>query len=152
MSHIAERLKQLDITIPHPPEPVGYYLPVLRTGNLVVTSGQLPVIGKELMFAGKLGHDLHEEEGANAARLCAINALAQIQHCLGSLDQVTRVVRVEGYVNSAANFHNQPQVLNGASKLLVDVFGEIGKHTRMAVGVAELPLNAAVEVCVWVEA
>jgi enamine deaminase RidA (YjgF/YER057c/UK114 family) len=124
---------------------------VLRTGNLVVTSGQLPFIGKQIAFEGKLGEHLHEPDGYNAARLCALNALAQIKACAGSLDAVRRVVRVEGYVHSATGFRSQPHVLNGASELLVELFGEAGKHTRVAVGVAEMPLNAAVQLAVWVE-
>src|SRR5690606_28081223 len=100
---------------------------------------------------GKLGEHIHEEDGFNAARLCALNALAQIKACVGDLERVRRIVRVEGYVQSADGFQSQPQVLNGASKLFVDLFGEAGKHTRVAVGVNELPLNAAVEVAVWAE-
>ncbi|MBC8114808.1 MAG: RidA family protein, partial [Candidatus Saccharimonas sp.] len=133
------------------PEAIGFYVPVIRTGNLVITSGQLPVIGKELMFKGKVGSDLHEEDGANAARLCALNALAQIKSCIGSLDRVTRIVRVEGYVQSAEGFTKQPAVINGASELLVQAFGDAGKHTRIAVGANELPINAAVELVVWAE-
>lgn len=151
MSTVEERLKQLGHELPHAPEAVGFYVPVLRTGNLVVTSGQLPTIGKELAFTGKVGHELHEEDGYNAARLCALNALAQIKACVGDLEQVTRIVRVEGFVQSAPGFNRQSQVLNGASELLVKAFGEKGKHTRFAVGVNELPLNAAVEVAVWAE-
>ena len=138
-------------TLPSPPKAVGFYVPVLRTGNLVMTSGQLPVIGSDLVFTGKVGADLTKEDGYNAARICCFNALAQIKHCLGSLDEVRRVVRVEGFVQSAPGFHDQSHVLNGASELLVDLFGEAGKHTRFAVGSNELPMNAAVEVAVWVE-
>ncbi len=138
-------------TLPSPPAAVGFYVPVLRTGNLVMTSGQLPVLGKELVFTGKVGSEVTKEDGYNAARICCLNALAQIKHCLGSLDEVRRVVRVEGFVQSAPGFHDQAHVLNGASELLVDLFGEAGKHTRFAVGTNELPLNAAVEVAIWVE-
>ena len=150
-STVEQRLKQHGHEVPVAPEAIGFYVPVLRTGNLVITSGQLPLIGKELMFKGKLGTDLHEEEGANAARLCALNALAQIKSCIGSLDRVTRIVRVEGYIQSAEGFTKQPAVINGASELLVQAFGEAGKHTRIAVGVNELPINAAVELVVWAE-
>jgi enamine deaminase RidA (YjgF/YER057c/UK114 family) len=152
MSVIEDKLKSLGYPLPAAPAPVGSYVPCLRVGTLVVTSGQLPIVGRELAFAGKVGANLHEQEGWNAARLCAVNALAQIKACLGSLEQVRRVIRVEGYVNSAAGFHSQPQVINGASELLTELFGEAGKHTRIAVGVAELPLNAAVELSLWVEA
>ena len=150
-STVEQRLKQHGHEVPVAPEAIGFYVPVLRTGNLVITSGQLPLIGKELMFKGKLGTDLHEEEGANAARLCALNALAQIKSCIGSLDRVTRIVRVEGYVQSAEGFTKQPAVINGASELLVQAFGDAGKHTRIAVGANELPINAAVELVVWAE-
>lgn len=148
---IAERLQQLGIQLPSPPAAVGSYVPVVRFGNVVVTSGQLPFIGKELVFQGKVGGKLSEEEGGHAAKLCVINALAQVQALVGSLDKVVRVVRLEGYVQSAEGFSSQPLVLNPASMLLTDIFGDAGKHTRMAVGCNELPLNAAVEVALWVE-
>ena len=150
-SPVEARLTELGWALPAAPAPVGYYVPVIRTGNLVITSGQLPFVGKEMAFTGKLGERLHEEEGANAARICALNALAQIKAAIGSLDNVRQILRVEGYVQSAPGFHTQPQVINGASKLLVDLFGEAGKHTRIAVGVSELPLNASVELTIWAE-
>jgi len=150
-STIEEKLQKLGYELPTPPQAVGSYVPALRTGNLVVTSGQLPFIGKELMFTGKLGDELHEEEGANAARLCAVNALAQIKACVGDLSKVTQIVRVEGYVHSAPGFQNQPKVLNGASELLSTVFGEAGRHTRVALGVSEMPLGAAVQLAIWAE-
>lgn len=152
MSAIESKLETLGLPLPVAPAPVGAYVPVVRTGNLVVTSGQLPVVGKQLAFEGKVGGNLHEQDGWNAARLCAVNALAQIKACLGSFDKVRRIVRVEGYVNSAPGFHAQPHVINGASELFVELFGEAGRHSRIAIGAAELPLNAAVEVAVWVEA
>lgn len=148
---IAERLQQLGIQLPSPPAAVGSYVPVVRFGNVVVTSGQLPFIGKELVFQGEVGGKLSEEEGGHAAKLCVINALAQVQALVGSLDKVVRVVRMEGYVQSAEGFSSQPLVLNPASMLLTDIFGDAGKHTRIAVGCNELPLNAAVEVALWVE-
>jgi len=151
MSIVEQRLNDSGHPLPHAPAAVANYVPAVRTGNLVVTSGQLPVVGKEVMFTGKLGRDIHEEDGQHAARLCALNALAQIKSLVGNLDYVTRVVRVEGYVQSADGFTKQPQVVNGASDLLITAFGEKGKHTRIAVGAAELPLNAAVELVVWVE-
>lgn len=150
-NHVEAKLKAMDLSLPTAPEPVGYYVPVLKVGNLVITSGQLPVAGKEVMFAGKIGDNLHESEGHDAARMCALNALAQIKACIGDLDKITRIVRLEGYVASAPGFVAQAQVVNGASRLMVDLFGEAGKHTRIAVGVAELPLNASVELAVWAE-
>ena len=150
-SSVEQRLLQHGHRVPTAPEAVGFYVPVLRTGNLVVTSGQLPMVGKELMFKGKVGKDVHEEEGFHAARMCVLNALAQIKSCIGNLDLVTRILRVEGYVQSAEGFTKQAQVVNGASELLVQAFGDAGRHTRIAVGVNELPLNAAVELVVWAE-
>lgn len=151
MSSIEARLAELGVELPAAPPAVGFYVPVLRTGNLVVTSGQLPFVGKEIAFAGHIGAQLHEEQGRDAAKLCAINALAQIKACIGSLDRVTRIVRLEGYVNSAPGFQGQPHVLNAASEFFVQVLGEAGRHTRIALGVNELPLNAAVELSVWAE-
>jgi enamine deaminase RidA (YjgF/YER057c/UK114 family) len=151
MSTVEQRLADVGHPLPSAPSPVASYVPVLRTGNLVITSGQLPTVGKEVMFTGKLGRELHEEQGQHAARLCALNALAQLKAAIGSLDYVTRIVRVEGYVQSADGFTKQSQVLNGASELLVEAFGERGKHTRIAVGVAELPMDAAVELAIWAE-
>ena len=148
---IEERLKELGHELPPAPEAVGFYIPVIRTGNLVVTSGQLPFVGKEIVFSGKLGAELHEQEGFDAARVCALNALAQIKACVGDLDKVKRIVRVEGNVHSAPGFQGQPHVLNGASELLVEVFGEKGKHARTALGINEMPLNAAVQISIWAE-
>ncbi len=148
---VEQRLLDHGHTLPTPPEVIGAYVPVTRIGNLVVTSGQLPMVGKELMFKGKVGIEIHEEQAYHAAKMCALNALAQIKACIGSLDLVTRVVRVEGYVQSATGFTRQPQVVNGASELLFLAFGDAGKHTRIAVGVNELPLNAAVELVIWAE-
>ncbi len=151
MSTVEARLKSHGHEIPPAPAAVGNYVPALKTGSLVLTSGQLPTVGKEVVFTGKVGHDVTEEQGRHAARLCALNALAQIKAVIGSLDRVVRVVRVEGYVQSAAGFSRQPAVVNGASDLIAEAFGEFGKHTRIAVGVSELPLNAAVELALWVE-
>ena len=145
------RLAEMGVEFPDAPAPVGDYIPVVRFGNMVVTSGQLPMQNGTMTAVGKVGQDITVEEGAAAAEIAALNCLAQIRSCVQSLDQVPRIVRVEGFVNSADGFHAQPTVLNGASKLLVEVFGEIGRHTRIAVGVNELPLNAAVEVVVWAQ-
>lgn len=145
------RLAEMGIEFPEAPAAVGDYVPVIRFGTTVLTSGQLPMQDGELMAVGKVGLDLTVKEGATAARVAALNCLAQIRNCVDSLDRVTQIVRVEGFVNSADGFHAQPQVLNGASNLLAEVFGEAGRHTRIAVGVNELPLNAAVEVVVWAQ-
>ena len=151
MSSVEARLKAHGHEVPAAPAAVGNYVPAVRTGTLVVTSGQLPTVGKEVVFHGKIGQSLTEEQGQHAARLCALNALAQIKALVGNLDRITRIVRVEGYVQSAPGFTRQAAVINGASDLLVEAFGEYGKHTRIAVGVAELPLDAAVELAVWAE-
>ncbi len=116
-----------------------------------MTSGQLPFVGKEIPFRGKVGGELHEQEGVDAARICALNALAQIKANVGDLEKIRRIVRVEGYVYSAPGFQAQPHVINGASELLVQLFGDAGKHTRIAVGVVEMPLGAAVQLAVWAE-
>ena len=148
---VEERLKRLGHELPSAPPAVGHYVPVVRTGNLLVTSGQLPFVGKTLTFTGKLGDSLSEENGRNAARICVLNALAQIKAAVGDLDRIQRIVRLEGYVHSAAKFQAQPQVLNAASQLLGDAFGEKGQHTRIALGVSEMPLDAAVQLALWVE-
>lgn len=148
---IEAKLKELGHELPAAPAAAGFYVPVVQTGNLVVTSGQLPFVGREIPFTGKVGADLHEEDGANAARLCALNALAQIKAHLGDLDRIRRIVRVEGYVHSAPGFQKQPQVVNGASELLVALFGEVGRHTRIALGINEMPLGAAVQLALWAE-
>ncbi|MEX0703647.1 MAG: RidA family protein [Planctomycetales bacterium] len=150
-SRVERKLQQLGHPLPAAPEAVGAYVPVLRTGNLVVTSGQLPTVGKEVVFRGRVGEQLHVDDGVNAARIAALNALAQIKAAVGDLDAVRRIVRVEGYVNSAPGFDGHSHVVNGASQLLVDAFGEAGRHTRVALGMASLPLNAAVEIVVWAE-
>ncbi len=150
-STIEQRLNDRGLQLPTPPAAVGAYVPAIRSGQWVITSGQLPLIGKELMFRGKVGTELSETDGANAAQLCTLNALAQIKALIGDLDRIRQIVRVEGYVQSAPGFHAQPLVLNGASLLLHDIFGAAGQHVRVAVGANELPLNAAVEVALWVE-
>jgi enamine deaminase RidA (YjgF/YER057c/UK114 family) len=150
-SNAEARLVEMGIEFPAAPVAIGNYIPVIRFGDTVVTSGQLPMQNGSMTASGKVGLDITVEEGAAAARVAALNCLAQIRSCIGSLDKVKQIVRVEGFVNSAVGFHSQPQVLNGASSLLAEIFGEAGRHTRIAVGVNELPLNAAVEVVVWAQ-
>ena len=151
MSDREKRLAELGHNLPAAPGPVGYYVPVVRIGNLVITSGQLPFIGKELAFHGKVGDNVTIEQGQHAARLCLMNALAQIKAAVGSLERVTRIARLEGYVHSAPGFHQQPVVLNAASEILADAFGEAGKHTRVALGISEMPLDAPVQIALWAE-
>jgi enamine deaminase RidA (YjgF/YER057c/UK114 family) len=148
---VAERLAELGVELPVASPPLAAYVPAVRSGDLVWTSGQLPMVDGKLAEAGAVGSDVDPERAAELARVCAINALAAIQGEIGDLDQVLRVVKVVGFVRSAPGFGGQPAVVNGASNFLGDVFGDIGKHARSAVGVAELPLGAPVEVEVVVQ-
>ncbi len=144
------RLEKLGIALPEVVAPLAAYVPAVRTGNLVYTAGQLPMEAGQLARTGKVGADLTPDEGKALARICALNALAAV-HSLVGIDAVTRVVKVVGFVASAAGFNGQPSVINGASELLAEVFGDNGAHARSAVGVAELPLGAPVEVELIVE-
>jgi len=148
---VAERLSELGLELPAVTKPVAAYVPAVVTGNLVYTSGQLPFVSGALEVTGKVGAEVSAEEAARSARVCALNALAAAESAIGSLDRVTRVVKVLGFVASAPDFTGQPGVVNGASELLGEVFGEPGRHARSAVGVAVLPLDAPVEVEVILE-
>ena len=147
---ISARLAELDIVLPAVVKPLAAYVPAARTGNLVYTSGQLPMQTGEMTHTGKVGAEVSPEEGKIAARTCALNALAAIDALVG-IDAVVRVVKVVGFVASAPGFNGQPAVVNGASEFLGEVFGDAGAHARSAVGVAELPLDAPVEVELIVE-
>ncbi|MGN6501450.1 MAG: RidA family protein, partial [Pseudolysinimonas sp.] len=140
------RLAELGLTVPALVKPVAAYVPAVVTGNLVYTAGQLPFIDGALPATGKVGADVTAEAAAELARMCALNALAAASSVIGSLDRVTRVVKVVGFVASDPAFTGQPAVMNGASELLGQVFGDAGQHARSAVGVAVLPLDAPVEV------
>ncbi|WP_024441751.1 RidA family protein [Mycobacterium sp. UM_WGJ] len=144
------RLTELGIELPDVVAPLAAYVPAVRTGNVVYTSGQLPMQAGELPRTGKVGAQVSPEEGRALARICALNALAAVDALVG-LDAVARVVKVVGFVASAPNFNGQPGVVNGASELLGEVFGDCGQHARSAVGVAELPLDAPVEVELIIE-
>ena len=144
------RLGQLGIALPELVAPLASYVPAVRTGNLVYTSGQLPITDGKLAGSGKVGAEVSPEDAKAMARICALNALAAVNSLVG-IDAVTRVVKVVGFVASASGFNGQPGVVNGASDLLAEVFGEQGAHARSAVGVAELPLDAPVEVELIVE-
>ncbi len=146
----AARLKELGIELPQVAEPLASYLPAVRTGNLVYTAGQLPLQAGKLVLTGKLGLAVTVEQGYALARICALNALAAVDSLVG-VDAVQQVVKVVGFVASAPGFHGQPGVVNGASELLREVFGDNGVHARSAVGVSELPLDAPVEVELIVE-
>ena len=140
------RLTELGIELPPVATPVAAYVPALRTGNLVMTSGQLPVVGGTLTHAGIVGADVTAEEAYAAARTATLNALAAVRSIAGSLDAISRIVKVTGFVASTVEFTGQPQVVNGASELLGEIFGDVGTHSRSAVGVAVLPLGAPVEI------
>ena len=143
---IKEKLSALGLTLPTAAAPVAAYVPAVKSGNLVFTAGQLPVVEGKLVKEGKFGREVTAEDAKELAQICALNALAAIS-LVADLDQVERVVRVGGYVNCAPGFTAIPGVVNGASELLIKVFGDVnGKHARTAVGVAELPLNAPVEI------
>ena len=144
---IDDRLNALGIELPQPSKPGANYEPHVRTGNLVFLTGQLSQWNGERRFIGKLGREFGAEQGQEAARLCALNLIAHLRAALdGDLDRVVRTVRVAGYVNSVPDFVGQSQVINGASDLFIEVFGDAGRHTRMAVGVSALPYDVAVEV------
>lgn len=144
------RLGELGITLPEVARPLASYVPAVRTGNLVFTAGQLPMQAGKLAGTGKVGVQVSPEQANALARICALNALAAINSLVG-IDAVTRVVKLVGFVASAPGFHGQPGVVNGASELLCEVFGDNGAHARSAVGVSELPLDAPVEIELVVE-
>ena len=147
---IEEKILSLGIKLPDAPRPAGSYVQVVTTGNLVFVSGQIPVepgsIPMQIKFKGKVGRDISVEEGQKAARLCTINALAQLKSTLGSLDKIRKFVKVSGFVNCDDSFRNHPQVINGASDFIVQLFGEKGRHSRSAIGASSLPLDSAVEI------
>ena len=144
---IEDRLKDLGIDLPEAAAPAANYVPYVISGNLVFVSGQITMSNGELKYQGKVGQDFTVEEGYEAARLCALNIIAQVKAaCGGNLDKVERCVRLGGFVNAAGDFHDHPKVINGASDLMVKVFGDAGRHARAAVGAPALPLNVAVEV------
>lgn len=139
-------LAEMGVTLPQAGAPAGSYTPVVQTGNLLFVSGQVPMGPNGVEFVGRLGEDTSLEDGQAAAKLCAINILAQVKAAIGDLDRIVRVVKVNGYVNCAPQFRDQPKVVNGASDFLVAALGERGRHARAAVGVASLPFGVAVEV------
>ena len=146
MSSIDARLAELGITLPTPATPAANYVPFVRVGDLLHVSGQIPVGPKGIEFVGKLGADADVDFGRAAARLCAINLLAQVKAATGDLEKLVRVVKLTGFVNSTLDFVDHPKVVNGASDLMVDALGDRGRHARSAVGVPVLPLDAPVEV------
>ncbi|PPH47076.1 LysR family transcriptional regulator [Rathayibacter sp. AY1C9] len=143
---MAERLAELGVELPAVAVPAGAYVPAVVHGGLVYTAGQIPFVDGALPLVGRVGDEVSPEQAKDLARTCALNALAAVADAIGSLDRVTRIVKLTGFVASASGFTGQPGVINGASEMLGDVFGEPGRHARSAVGVAELPLGAPVEV------
>jgi enamine deaminase RidA (YjgF/YER057c/UK114 family) len=150
MSTISQRLAQLGIILPNPVAPIANYVPFVRSGTMLVVSGQIS-LGPDGLIAGKLGGGVSIEEGQKAARQCALNVIAQIQAAVGNLDHVLRIVRLGGFINCTPDFVDAPKVMNGASDLMVEVFGDKGRHARSTIGVAALPANAAAEVEAMVE-
>jgi enamine deaminase RidA (YjgF/YER057c/UK114 family) len=147
---IEEKLKTLGVTLPNPPTPAGSYVPAIKTGNLLFISGQIPMEEGKVMFTGKVTNE-NIETAQKSAKMCAINLLAQMKRELGSLDKVTKIVRISGFINSDPEFYQHPKIINAASDLFFDIFGDKGKHSRIAVGVACLPLNAMTEIDAIVE-
>ena len=150
MTTISQKLSELNITLPNAAAPAANYVPFVQSGNMLFISGQLPFENGQLIHKGRLGENVSPEDGYKAARQCAINIIAQIR-APGGLEKVRRIVRLGGFVNSTADFTDQPKVVNGASDLFVEVFGDAGRHARAAVGVPSLPLGVAVEVDAVVE-
>lgn len=147
---IEEKIASLGIKLPNPPIPAGSYVPVVRSGNLLFVSGQIPIEDGKVAFTGKVSEN-NLDIAQKSARLCAINILAQLKKELGDLEKVTKIVRLSGFVNSVPEFTQQPKVINPASDLFFEIFGEEGKHSRIAVGVASLPLNSMTEIDAIVE-
>jgi enamine deaminase RidA (YjgF/YER057c/UK114 family) len=147
---IEQKIESLGIKLPTPPTPAGSYVPVVRTGNLLYISGQIPMEDGKVVFSGKVS-DENLETAQKSARMCAINILAQLKREIGDLEKVSKIVRLSGFVNSVPGFSQHPKVINSASDLFFEIFGEKGKHSRIAVGVASLPLDSMTEIDAIVE-
>ena len=147
---IEEKIKSIGINLPIPPNPAGSYIPVVKSGNLLFVSGQIPMEEGKVSFTGKVS-DANIETAQKSARICVINILAQLKKELGSLEKISRIVRLSGFVNSVPEFTQHPKVINAASDLLYEILGDSGKHTRIAVGVSSLPLNSMTEIEAIVE-
>ena len=140
-----KKIEQLYLKLPSAPVPLGAYVSCVKIDSYCLTSGQMPFWNNELKYKGKVGKDLSEKEAYEASKICALNCLSVIKNIVGSLDNVVKIIKITGYVNSAPGFNQQPKVLNGASDLISEIFGDAGKHARVAVGASELPYDAAVE-------
>ncbi|MEJ2195395.1 MAG: RidA family protein [Ignavibacteriaceae bacterium] len=143
---IEEKIKELGFEVPQTPKPLAAYTPAVQVGDMVYTSGQVPIKEGELKYAGKIGADLTVEEGQKAAEICALNGLSAIKSVINDLEKIEQIIKVTVFVNSATGFTDQPKVANGASEMLTKIFGEAGRHVRSAVGVNELPIDSAVEI------
>ena len=150
MTDVRAKLAEMGLTLPVAAKPVAAYVPAIRTGNIVFTAGQLPLVNGAMPATGKVGDKVTIEEAKKLAEVCALNALAAVE-TVADVNKIVKVVRVVGYVNGVAGFTSQPAVVNGASELFIQIFGEAGKHARSAVGIAELPLDAPVELELTVE-
>ena len=148
---IEKRLKELGIIIPNAPKPAGSYIPVVLTGKLAFVSGQIPIKDGQIVYQGKVGTTQSIDNAQEAAKLCIINGLAQIETYCGTLDNLEKIIKISGFVNSTKDFTEHPKVINAASDLLMKIFGEKGRHSRIAIGVSSLPLNATVEIDMIVE-
>lgn len=144
LSEVEKRIQEIGLCLPEPTQPLAAYIPALRVQDFLYVSGQIPIMKGEIKFTGKLGRDLSIDQACDAARICALNCLAAIKH-VADLDNVKRIIKLTGFVNSMPDFTEQHLVINGASQFLQHVFGDVGIHTRSAIGVASLPFNAAVE-------
>ncbi len=140
------KIKELGYELAEAPKPLAAYVPCVQSGNLVFTAGQLPLVNGELKFSGQVGKDLTEEEGRKAAEICLLNCLSVIRGITGDLDKIKRIIKLTAFISSSSDFYKQPAVANGASELLLKIFGDDGKHARSAVSVPSLPINAAVEI------
>ena len=148
---IKKRLKDLGISIPNAPKPAGSYVPVVLTGKLAFVSGQIPIKDGQVVYQGKVGDTQSIDDAQEAAKLCVINGLAQIEAYCGTLDNLEKIIKISGFVNSIKDFTEHPKVINAASDLLMKIFDEKGRHSRIAIGVSSLPLNATVEIDMVVE-
>ena len=148
---IKKRLKDLGISIPNAPKPAGSYVPVVLTGKLAFVSGQIPIKDGQVVYQGKVGDTQSIDDAQEAAKLCVINGLAQIEAYCGTLDNLEKIIKISGFVNSTKDFTEDPKVINAASDLLMKIFDEKGRHSRIAIGVSSLPLNATVEIDMVVE-
>lgn len=148
---IEEKLNELGVSLPTAPKPAGSYVPVVVSGKLAFVSGQIPIKDGQVIYQGKVGIEQSIEQAQKAAKLCIINGLAQINTYFGTLDNLENIIKISGFVNSAQDFTEHPKVINAASDFLVEIFGEEGRHSRIAIGVSSLPLNATVEIDMLVE-